>query len=299
MDDNLIAGHTIRESGWKRGWKDGWEFLKNPYFGLGYAVFIGIITLLSAIVVAPVAAALAALVVLVVSLIVVFAAYLFRAPFVQRDEARTAHEQLLDQLRPKLTVRNPSVQLRPAPVHNPLSVPEAATIAVHNDSDATVEECEARLLEVKPFMEWTNLHEGNRTLYGGNVFLAYPDMPVPAPLRWTAERDGVETPSVNIPPRGDALLDVCYSEGNLEGGDDRLFLAFASNEMSDRYALPETDIVLLFRLDSKGSLPVFCVCKYRPTEIVDQWVIKYFGPDCPNLDGYRCFKETPRPPYWD
>ena len=306
MGDNVVAGRPIYESAWKRGYRDAWELLRNPYLSVGYTILTSVIAVLSAAVVdvvIQIAAPLFALTILVGGLIAVFAFFVCRAPFVQRKEARREIDRLLTQREPKLVVRNPKVQLRPPPVHNPLSMPEGATIAVHNDSDSIAEECEARLLEVKPFMEWTDLHEGNRIAYGSNAFSECPDIPVPAPLRWPAQSGGKETPSVKIPPRGDELLDVCYSEGNLEGGgDDKLFVAFASDEMSTKYALPEADIVLLVRLDSKGGIPVYCVCKYRPNppmaEIEDQWVVNYFGPELPDMDEYRCFKETPRPPHW-
>ena len=305
MDDNLVAGYPLHESTWKRGYRDAWKRVRNPYLSIGYTVLTAVLAVLAAVVVdVGIQVALFALTVLIVGFIALFAGSVFRAPFAQRNESRSGIERLLAQREPKLVVRNPKVQLRPAPVYNPMSMPEAATLVVHNDSDSIAVECEARLLDVKPFMEFTNLHEGSRIAYGHNAFLGYPDIPVPAPLRWSAWSGGEETLGVNIPPRGDALLDVCYSEGNLQGdGEDKLFLAFASDGMSASFALPETDIVLLVRLDSKSSMPVYCVCKYRPSppmiEIEDQWIVKYFGPELPDLDEYRCFKVIPRPQHWN
>lgn len=288
MSDYEIAGRPAFESMWKRAWVDAWAFLSKPYLGVGQvlAAIVIAILILAAVVTEDTTRIVVAFALFFV-LVCVAAGAVLRAPLAQRSEARKESVRLLKQQEPKLTIGEAVVNIMPPDDNQPTQVSFAFRIRVDNGSDGLAKKCAAQLLDVKPYVEWLSLVEDNRTLHGGNDFTGLPDIPLPMSLRWSNEASNTD-----IPIRGEALLDVCY-------GEDPTTLAFASDDMRARFPLPQTELVISIRIDSDGCLPIYCVCRYMPGTPIAQDVIKYSGPDCPNIDDYREFKETPRPPYWD
>ena len=300
MKDIQIAGQHPFEGVWKRAGKDTWAFVRTSRFYVAEltSTAVGMVSSATLIdgAIPRLAVPVAALALLPI-LILVFAAC--RAPFVQRNEARKEILELRRLQEPKLTIGPAVVQVVQVEYGNPASIHDVFRVRIVNDSDAMVEACTASLVDIKPFVQWLDLREANRTIYGGNDFDGYPDIPFPMSLSWSAHDSSSRAPSIEIPPHGDSLLDVCFYDFE----NSNLVLAFPSNEMRTRYLLLETDVVFEIRIDSKDCLPIYCACKYRPNppiiELIDQCVIEYVGPHSPGLDDYRCFKQTPRPPYWN
>ena len=289
VGDYQIAGRPAFESVWKRAWVDAWAFLSKPYLGIGQVlVTIVIAILVLATVVTDDTTRTVVASALFIVLICVATVAVGCAPLRQRSEARREAVRLLKQQEPKLTIREAVVQIMLPDDDHPTRISFAFRIRVENGSDGMAEKCAVQLLDVKPYVEWLPLVEGNRTLHGGNDFLGLPDLPLPVSLRWSAN----ESSSIDIPARGRALLDVCYDGG-------RTILAFHSGDMRLRYPIPQTDLVFSIRVDSEGCLPTYCVCRYMPNAPSTQDAIAYIGRDCPNIDEYRQFKETPCPPDWD
>ena len=300
MGDDQIAGRQALESAWKRASKDTWAFLRTPLFYVVELLITGAAVVLSATLIDGADIRIALPVIATVALpaiaLIVMAC---RAPLVQRNEARKKILEFWHQQKPKLTISEAVVQDMPWEDFHSASIHDVSRVRIVNDSDAIAETCTASLLDIKPFVQRLDLQEGGRTIFGGNDFDGCPDIPFPISLSWSAHDSSNRSPSIDIPPRGDSLLDVCFYNSEYS----KIALAFPSDEMRTRHLLPATDVVFSMRVDSKDCLPFYCVCRYRSNplivEIKDQCVIEYFGPDRPNLDDYRCFKETPRPPHWD
>ena len=296
MDHDVILGHQALEGAWKRGVRDGWAFLRNPYPSVLYTVFATVSALLATTVsgvafqfIMPLTVCVA----LAVGLILVFAVAIYRAPFVQRNEARKALLELRRRLHPKLAIQKVVVQHPSPPLQDPPADYQAVRVRVGNDSDATAEKCEVKLLGIKPSVKWLPYTEGNRSAHMSEPDIQLmQELPYPIPLSWTSK----DEPSIDIPPRGDDLLDVCYYHP--EG--DSIELAFPSEDMRSQYRQFGTDVVFAIRLDSKGCLPVYCVGKYSPyPQIDDPSVLLYEGQDCPDLKDYQQVEVTPRPQDWD
>ena len=149
------------------------------------------------------------------------------------------------------------------------------------------------MLGIKPSVKWLPYTEGDRSAHMSEPDIQLmQELPYPIPLSWTSK----DEPSIDIPPRGDDLLDVCYYHP--EG--DSIDLAFPSKDMRSQYRQFGTDVVFAIRVDSKGCLPVYCVGKYSPyPQVYDPSVLLYEGQDCPDLEDYQRVEEVPRPPDWD
>lgn len=296
MDENLIAGHQALDGFWRRGLRDAVSFLRDPRPSIGYTVFVIALALLAATrvdddyrIVVP----LITFIVLIAGLMLVLAVAICHASFAQRNEARKELLELRRRLQPKLNIGDVVVHHPSSPFQDPSADYQAVRMPVINDSDATAEKCEAKLLWFKPFVKWLPYKEGDRAMYtGGDDIQFLQELPCPIPLSWTL---GAES-SINIPPCGEALLNVCYyyHEG------DSITLAFPSEEMRWQYRQFGTDVVFAIRVDSKGCLPVYCVGKYSPDpQIDDPSVLLYEGQDYPDLKDHQRVEVTPRPQDWD
>ncbi len=295
MGDYQIAGHPAFESLGRRTWNDAWAFFRTPLYTVAHLLLTAVVAISALFITENIVTRIAApsiALVGVLSVRIVVAVCL--VAFAQRDEARKEAVRILGRLQPKLTIRE--VIVHHLPTDNLGTPPPlyavAVRICVENDSAAMAERCTAQLLDIKPLVEWLPLTDGCRTVYGWSAFDGLPDIPGPVPLRWSASK----APDIDIQPLGESWFDVCYYEPQY------ITLAFHSDDMQHRYPLPETDVVFSVRIDSKDCLPIYCVCEYRPnspmSEINDQCVIKYNGPDSPDLTDYQQFEQTPRPQEW-
>lgn len=292
-----IAGRPAAECLWRRAADDAWSILRTPLPWIAEAV--------ATVAVAAIAVVLTdSMVVRIAAPLIAFAAVLIltgitsvlRAPIKQRDEARVQAAELCENLRPKLTVRNLEVQsMPPEIIGDVVLMTDVLRLLVENDSDSAVRKCEAKLLEIKPLVEWLPLIEGYKTAHGGSDFTGLPEIPLPMSLSWSSGA----TTSVDIPIREQAWLDVCYY--GMEGS--KIFLAFPSDDLRRQYALPDTHVVLSLRVDSEDCRPVFCICRYIPNpriqEASDSCVIEYLGVERRSIDQYRQFRRMPRPAHWD
>ena len=286
MGDYQLAGHPARESAWRRAWRDTWTFLSTPFHGITVSLVTLAIALAALLipdqtvmqVVAPVVALF--LVVTITTIVT-----LCRALFMQRTEARGEAIRLLQRQIPKLTIREAQSDIMPS---HSAELSLACRIRVENGSDVKAEGCVASLLDIRPFTHWLLLIEENRAASMENAFDGLPDLPFPVPLSWS-----IKAPDIDIPPRGEGLLDVCYH--NIDR--DQIWLAFPSDELRTQHILPGTDIVFSIRIDSQGCSPIYCVGRFGP--INDICTITYRGSNRPDLKDYQQFVKTPRPPEWD
>ena len=293
MGDCEIAGLPESESIWRRTWNDAWAFLRTPRSIIIQLILIGVAEgsapfLIDGVIIRTMVQVIAPFILPVI--VSVGAAY--RTPFVQRDEARKEAVRILGRLQPKLTLREIIVHHLP-PDNSGAPLPlyaVAVRICVENDSAAMAERCTARLLDIKPLVEWLPLVEGDRYILRSGEFEGLPDIPAPIQLLWSASG----TPVIDIPPIGESWFDVCYNDSE----SPYITLAFHPDDMQHRYPLRETDVVFSIRVDSKDCLPIYCVCGYRPNQFNEQCVIKYNGPDGPDLKDYQQSEQTPRPPEW-
>ena len=297
--DYRIAGRPALENVWKRGMSDAWTFLRTPYPWVADALLTGATAILAAIFIDDtVTRTVVPFIAFIIGLLFAFVGATCRAPLMQRSEARNEIIQIRSQQEPKLTISNAIVQQMSSYYsdnYRQSIMPSALRIQIENNSDVAAENCTAKLLDMKPIVEWRDLIESDRIVsYGGNEFVGF-DVPFPIPLRWSAD----ESQKIDINARGEALLDVCFYEDR----SDRITLVFTSESTESSYGLPVADVVLSVRVDSKDCMPIYCVCKYRPDppilEMDDQCVVLYASREAPELNDYREFKMIPRPPEWD
>ena len=298
--EDQIAGRPALESVWKRTWVDTAGFRSTPYFWLVESLLITTAVILTLLftenlvmqVVIPIVPLIAGLAIPALGTV-------YRAPFVQRNEARKAHIRVLEKQSPKVTIVKAEVHQMPDKIDsigiaNFRSTPYALRIHVQNDSDGTAKNCTARLLDIKPLIKWLERIEGNRSVNNSTDFDGRPRMPLPATLSWSAD----QVPQIDIPPRGSALLDACYYNDTSQ----HISPAFNSEDMRLQYFVVEQVVVLSIRVESEGSLPIFFVVKYDSnpvlSEIQNESVIKYVGRIKPNVDHYRECVMTPRPAHW-
>ena len=297
MGDYLIAGRPAFESIWRRTRNDAWAFIRTPLYTIAHLLLTAVVAISAWFITENIGIRIAApsiALVGVLSVRIVVAVCL--VAFAQRDEARKEAVRILGRLQPKLTLRE--VIVHHLPPDNSGTPPPlyavAVRICVENDSAVMAERCTAQLLDTKPLVEWLPLVEGDRYIRCLGEFEGLPDIPGPVPLRWSASK----APNIDIQPLGESLFDVCYYDSESQ----YITLAFHLDDMQHRYPLRETDVVFSVRVDSKDCLPIYCVCKFRPrlpmSEINDQCVIKYNGPDRPDLKDYQQFEQTPRPSEW-
>ena len=294
----LIAGRPASENIWKRAWDDTLASLTRLFWVVEAILTGASVILVTILIDDTVMRAVVPATIFTGVLMLHAVTAVCGAPFKQRNEARKEIIRIREQQEPKLSISRAEVQQMPpyySDFDRQMIMPFALRIQIENAPDVTAENCVAELLDIKPVVEWKDLIEGDRTLsYGGNDFVGY-DVPFPMPLQWSAN----EEPKIDINARNRALLDICY----YNDADDRITLAFTSEDLRNKYRLPATDVVLSVRIDSKDCLPIYCVCKYKPNplilEIGDQCVIAYIGPERPDLNDYREFKTVPRPAEWD
>ena len=297
-DDNLIAGREPLESAWRRATDQCKALLSTIRMRVAGPI-IGLAAVCATLFLIP--PSLTGNIYIRSTLSV--AAFIFFLPLIyisivihvlvsQRNEARDELLQRWDRQKPKLTVeKNPQIQRDLLGIIYPSSIPASFRVIVQNESEAIAENCTANLLEVKPLVNWLPFVEGSKTWQND---VGFPEMsppaPLPAPLSWSDNRSVVD-----IPPLGGTLLDVCFYCPN-EYGPDYLAIGFASEDMRKNNPFWVMDIVLSISIQSKNCLPVYCVCKYMPDELIGE--VAYLGPDRPNVGEYRICKKTPRPPEW-
>ena len=238
---------------------DGISFLKSVWFLIfdaGLTFFLALATYLSLAIPLPLVAISAILVFLFSPFLVGFAL----APYRQRNEVREELAEVHERLRPELRIVNTlkSYELEGERVQDYVYI-EYLRLLVSNESDSSAINCKVSLLSVKPKLAYLPTIVGNTRYSWPDPFEGYPEPPYPISLTWSDY--GSEGPQVSrdISLRGQAQV----SAFRFESGKG-LFIAFATQEQSKQFRLPETEIVFSLRVDSDNALPRFYVLRYRP-----------------------------------
>ncbi len=185
---------------------------------------------------------------------------LLTAPLKQRNEARKKLAEVREQLRPKLRIVNTlkSYELEGERVQDYVYI-EFLRLLVSNESDSPAINCKVSLLSVKPKIEYLPTIMGNTRYSGPNLFDGYPEAPYPVLLTWSDYASDGPQISRDISARGQAQV----SAFRFESGKG-LFIAFATEQQSRQFRLPETEVVFSLRVDSDNAVPRFYVLRYRP-----------------------------------
>ena len=298
MNSQQIKARDNAESAWKRAWSDACAFFRTPFFYVTELIFASA-SVISAVVLTdqtPFARISVPVIALIVPPAITFVIAVCRSPIAQRNEARSEVLLLWAKLEPKLTIVEAEVKVNLIE-HGQVLISEMVLLRIRNESAATVERCTGHLIDVKPRVEWLDFVEGDRAI---GQSIGFPtEIPLPMPLVWFAQESKSEDSSLRVPPDGEALLELCHYYQDRGDRRDLFTLAFQSKEMRGQHHLPVTEIVLSVCINSDLCPPLYCVCTYCPEmPAVDYGVrcqVMYRGPNRPNLDAYRIFKQTPRP----